>query len=142
MAGFSFMTGMLPTALGVANAANRVIQHRNDNKQIKTDLRNQQQQIAIQSEKDESNRRDALRRAVARQRAEFGAQGIDTHDGSAEAILLGLTSQSDTDQNAQNRLTNLRQQALAESASVKQRKNLLNLNQVYDDMRLSSLFSK
>lgn len=135
------MSGVLPTALGVANIANRVSQQRQADKQAKTTLRQQQQTIALQADKDETARRDALRRAVARQRAAFGAQGIDSRDGSAEAILLGLTKQAEQEQATQDQLTHLRQSALEQSAASKQRKNLLNLNQAYDDLRLSKLFS-
>jgi hypothetical protein len=141
MAGFSFMSGMLPTALGVANIANRVSQQRRADKQASADLKRQQQSITLQAQQDETNRRDALRRAVARQRAIFGAQGIDSNDGSAEAILLGLTRESDAEQDTKNQLTSLRQSALTQAAENKQRKNLLSLNQAYDDMRLSKLFS-
>ncbi|HEY1097042.1 MAG TPA: hypothetical protein VGF14_07360 [Alphaproteobacteria bacterium] len=145
MAGFSFLSGVLPTALGVASTINRTQQQNKQYKaqkqQIETANRNQQEQIAIQADKDETARRDALRRAVSRQRAQMGAQGIDSSDGSAEAILLGLTQQSDLEQQQQDQLNSLRSQALQESANSQQRKNLLSLNQSYDDLRLSSLFN-
>jgi hypothetical protein len=140
MAGFSFLTGVLPTALSVAGTANRIAQTRRDNKQIKQETKRQQEQYAIQADQDAKARQESLRRAVARQRAAFGGQNIDSNEGSAEAILLGLTAQSDDAQAAQDRLLQLRNQALEQSSQNKQRKNLLSLNQSYDDLRLSSLF--
>lgn len=142
MAGFSFLTGVLPTALSVAGTANRIAQTRRENKHIKQETQRQQQQQALQADQDAKARQEALRRAVARQRAAFGGQNIDSNEGSAEAILLGLTQQSDSEHMAQDRMLQLRQQALEQSAQNKQRKNLLSLNQAYDDLRLSSLFSR
>lgn len=138
MAGFSFLSQLLPTALSVAATAGKTMQNQRETNQA---VQYQQEQQRIASEKETASRQDALRRAVARQRASFGAQGISSDDGSAEAILLGLTQQSNTEQSQQDALDRLRTQALQDSAASKQRKNLLQLNQSYDTARLSSLFS-
>lgn len=68
----------------------------------------------IQSEQNlqaESARKDALRRAVARQRASFSAQGTGSAGGSADAVLLGLFTESEEDRVKRERLDSLRDQA-------------------------------
>jgi hypothetical protein len=139
MAGFSFLANMLPTALTVANTLNK---NRQQQKQSDAALYNQQQQIAVQAEADATARRQSLQRAMARQRAQFGAQGVSGSDGSASAILLGLRDQAEAEQDQADKLSGLRNSALQASAKTKQRKNLLSLNETYDAMRLSSLFNE
>jgi len=145
MAGFSFLAQMLPTALSVANSVNAAKQAKKDyavrDAEITQATQLQQQQQQLEAEKDTTARRDALRRAVARQKASFGGQGIDSSEGSAEAILLGLSRQSDVEQAQQDSLNQLRNQALENNAATQQRKNLLELNKSYDKMRLTSLYS-
>src|SRR5262245_24433879 len=55
----------------------------------------QRQQLALQTAQSDEERRQALRRAVARQRAQFGASGVTPTGGSADAVLLGLFNESD-----------------------------------------------
>jgi hypothetical protein len=159
MAGFSFLSNMLPTALSAMNAVNSVRRTTQNAQVVKQtyqmaqdeyaakqadlakSLSNQQQKNQITSEQDSIKRRDALRRAMARQRAAFGAQGIDSSDGSAEAILLGLSQQSDLEQAQQDTLDRLRNAALQDDAATQSRKNLLELNKAYDRARLSALYS-
>lgn len=66
---------------------------------------------AEQNAQIESARKDALRRAVARQRASFGAQGTGSASGSADAVLLGLFSESEEDRVKRERLDSLRDHA-------------------------------
>lgn len=145
MAGFSFLSSILPTALSAASTIGSIARAKNEydtrNQDIQQAVNIQQEQQRVESEKEATARRESLRRAVARQRAAFGAQGISSNEGSAEAILLGLTQQSDTEQAQQDALDQLRTQALQENAATQQRKNLLALNSLYDKSRLSSLLS-
>lgn len=59
--------------------------------------------LRIKTEADAATRarQDALRRAVARRRAEFGAAGVSSNDGSGEAVLLGMVD-DDTKTQAEN----------------------------------------
>jgi len=43
----------------------------------------------------DTRRRDALRRAMAAQRARLGARGVDPESGTGEALLLGLVDQAE-----------------------------------------------
>ncbi|MBI1326035.1 MAG: hypothetical protein GC136_00160 [Alphaproteobacteria bacterium] len=53
------------------------------------------EKLALEQEQARVNRLDKLRRAVARQQVMFGAQGISTEGGSAEAVLRGLSDAAD-----------------------------------------------
>ena len=66
---------------------------------------------AEQAAQMETARKDALRRAVSRQRANFGAQGTGSTGGSADAVLLGLFSESEEERAERERLDHLRGQA-------------------------------
>ena len=159
MAGFSFLSNVLPTALSAVNAVNSVRRTTQNAQAVKQTYQAAQNEyaakqadlansVALQNQKDQlaadqdaTARREALRRAVARQRAAFGGQGIDSSDGSAEAILLGLSQQSADEQAQQNTLDQLRTAALQDNTATQSRKNLLELNKAYDKARLSALYS-
>jgi len=107
------------------------------NKQILADAKAQQAQLDLAAQKDAADRRDALRRAMAKQQAAFGGQGISTTDGSGEAVLLGLLQQNDEDKAYAEKLDKLKREALAQDAANKQRRNLLTLQSNYDRARNS-----
>lgn len=72
----------------------------------------ERESIALNAEQDEQNRLSTLKRAVARQRANAGASGISSGDGSAQAVLLGLFEETEGELNNRERLDNLRNSAL------------------------------
>lgn len=73
----------------------------------------------------EEDRLKALRRAVARQRANFGAQGIGSSGGSSDAVLLGLFSESDEERKRREELDNVRKRAADLDKSYSDATNLL-----------------
>ncbi len=94
----------------------------------------QQQQIAQQSQADDEKRQRALRAAMATRRARYGASGISTNDGSAEAVLLGMFQESEEE--LQNRLERdtLRMRAVNQSTESAGSRNLLSLtSSVFSD---------
>jgi len=93
----------------------------------------------VQAEAAERRRRDALRRSVARTRAQLGAQGISSADGSGEAILLGLIREAEDDQREAAALDRLRQRALAEEDQAAERRNLLEQARLAERQRLERL---
>lgn len=111
-------------ALGQANAAQ--------------DAALQRQKIAHDAAGVEAARMTALRRAVARQKAQFGASGV-SGDGSSEAVMLGMVNQSEAEKAAQDALDTLRYQAIdrnlgqqksvdvLQQAQLQQRQNLQNI---------------
>jgi len=100
------------------------------------------ERIAIDSRQSEEKRKRALRRAVSRQRANFGAQGIGSGAASSQAVLLGLFDESDEERKRREELDNLRlssiDQNLSQGASLnvlqrtqlEQRNNLRNLSAI------------
>jgi hypothetical protein len=96
----------------------------------------EREQINTKQENAEEERRDALRRAVARQRAQFGASGISSDDGSAEAVLLGQFEESQENKQKREELDNLRKRALDQKLNQRRRKNVLERTQLAERQRL------
>lgn len=104
-----------------AKAQNRVYQ---EQAQQRINIIRRNQEIAARK------RREQLRRAKATQMAKFGAQGVSSSSGSADALLKGLSSRSA--QNAQDArsLSDLRIGEINNQLSRRRRPNLLELTDV------------
>ena len=103
------------------------------------DSATRQQQIQLDAANNEAARQSALRRAVARQRATFGARGITTDSGSTEAVLLGLYKDSDADRIQSEKLDRIRQNALADDLTTKRQRNLLERTQLAEAQKFQLL---
>jgi|GEM_PF-1793509 len=92
-------------------------------------------------EQDQSDRRrrEALRRAVARQRARLGARGIDASAASGEALLLGLVNESALQAADEHADTRSRYESVQRDLDHKQRVNLLDRGRVANEDRLAAL---
>ncbi len=99
------------------------------------------QEITLQAEKAEAARRNALKRAVARQRAGFGGAGISSGDGSSEAVLLGLFAESEEEKANREKLDNIKLQTLDQNLSNQSRVNTLKRTQLSDRHKLTSTTS-
>ena len=99
------------------------------------------QKISLDSAAADKSRRDALRRAVARQRAAFGAQGLSATDGSGEAVLLGLFDESESERAAREKLDTLRMQALDQENMEHQLINVLQRTQLKEKQNLDRALS-
>ncbi len=82
-------------------------------------------QIRQEQAIDEQDRQERLRRALAVQRARFGAQGLSSTEGSAAATLGGLALAANRDSQQAESITSLRLDRLAEEQAWAGRKNLL-----------------
>lgn len=100
----------------------------------------EREKITTQSTQDEEERRAALRRAVARQRANFGASGISANSGSGQAVLLGLFDETEDELARREQLDNLRTRALDLGESQASSLNLLQATQLRERNALKSLF--
>lgn len=98
----------------------------------------ERQEIDAKAKEVDLKRRQALKRAVARQRAEFGSSGVSAGDGSSEAVLLGLFSESEEEKAASERLDNLRRQALDQNLENINRVNTLEYTQAKQRNRLKN----
>lgn len=97
----------------------------------------ERQQIAANAATTDAERRAALKRAVARQRAQYGAQGLDIGDGgSGEAVLLGLFGESDQDKARRDQLDSLRMQAIDQALDQQSRINVLQRTQLQEKQAL------
>lgn len=100
------------------------------------DARNRLDAQAVQSADDERRRRDALRRAVGRVRAEMGGQGVSAADGSGEAILLGLVGESAAESRTAAQADQLKRQAIQQELDNARRRNLLQQAQMAQRQRI------
>lgn len=109
--------------------------------QLSADVSLRRQQLAADAASDNSDRRAALRRAVARQRAQFSASGVTSAGGSSEAVLLGLFNESESEAAQRNQIDGLRNRALDLDLSNQRSVNVLQRTQLQQRQRLErSLF--
>ena len=99
----------------------------------------ERQKESLQASEAEETRRLALRRAVSRQRAQFGAQGVGSNTGSSEAVLLGLFDESDDERSRREELDTLRNRALDTNLAQEKSLNLLQATQLAQRQKLSRL---
>ncbi len=99
-------------------------------KQAQQDAALQKEQTRLTTVTAESQRRIALKRAMARQRANFGAQGVGSNNGSSEAVLLGMFSESDEERANREKMDALRTQALDQNIGQQHQLNLLQQTQL------------
>lgn len=109
------------------------------------ELQQQRERAALEKEKirldaqtAEEQRQAALRRAVARQRAQYGASGVSSGDGSARAVLLGLFDESEEELSQRTALDTLKSRAIDQGVSQQQRINTLQLTQLRQKDRLGT----
>lgn len=94
--------------------------------------------IALDTRQTEENRKAALRRAVARQRANFSAQGIGAGQGSSQAVLLGLFDESDDEKRRREELDGLRLNAIDQDLAQGRSLNVLQRTQLAERNRLKT----
>ena len=100
-----------------------------------------QQEVALNSAQAEEDRLSALRRAVASQRASFGASGVGSgHGGSSEAVLLGLFEESEDERSQREKSDALKRQALDQRQTQSKSLNLLQATQLAEKQSLNNLF--
>ncbi|MCB1782379.1 MAG: hypothetical protein KDI13_00135 [Alphaproteobacteria bacterium] len=101
----------------------------------------EKEKIATQAAQSEADRKSALRRAVARQRANFGAQGVGSGAGSSQAVLLGLFDESDAEKQKREQLDALRTTALDQDLAQNKAQNVLQRTQLAQRNSLDDLSS-
>ena len=98
----------------------------------------EKQEITAKAANAEKERRAALKRAVARQRVQFGASGVSAGDGSSEAVLLGMFEESDEERQSRERLDNIKLQAIDQNLVNQKRVNTLERTQLAEKSRLKN----
>lgn len=109
-------------------------------KQLEDRAALERERIALNARQTEEQRQQALRRAVARQRASFGAQGTGSSSGSAQAVLLGLFDESDDERVKREELDSLRLTALDQNIGQSRALNVLQRTQLAERQRLARQF--
>lgn len=98
--------------------------------------------IATQSQEAQREREAALKRAVARQKALFGATGIGGNAaGSSQAVLLGLFTESDDERAAREKLDSFRYGVIDQDIAQQNRLNVLQRTQLKERQKLNNLSS-
>lgn len=98
----------------------------------------EKQKIASETAAVELRRKQALKRAVARQKTLFSAQGLGGETaGSNEAVLLGFMNSSEEEAAQNDQMANLRRTALEQSLAAQKQKNLLESTQLAQRQSLS-----
>lgn len=106
--------------------------------QAEADAALDRQRIAQDTNASEADRKRALKRAVARQRANSGAAGTSGLGGSSEAVLLGLFEESEEEKSRRDSLDNLRFSAIDQSLANRSATNTLRRTQLQERQRLQS----
>ena len=120
------MGGMLPTAaMSAMQLGMDMAQQNTAQAQAKAEARAQTLQIQQTQEIQARQRQDQLRRALATQRARFGAQGIGAGDGSAEAALGGLEAEAARQEQDASSLSGMRINRINDDLEWQQRRSLL-----------------
>lgn len=111
-----------------------------ENANARAEAREAESALRASREEDRRRTQAALRREMARRRAQLGSAGVDIDGGSGEAILLGVVDEARLANDASDRETDARIDQLRRRASHNVRTNLLEAN---NRNRLSSfdLFS-
>ena len=99
----------------------------------------QKQQIALSAAQNEDERKAALKRAVARQRASFGSQGVGSGAGSSQAVLLGMFEETEDELSRREELDNLRLNTVDLNVSQSNALNVLQRTQLQERNNLNNL---
>jgi hypothetical protein len=92
--------------------------------------------MRLEKESDERRRKAALKRAMAKRTAEFGASGTGSSGGSAQALLLGLFEESDEEREEREKLDNLKSKALDTGLANRRSINVLQRSQLAQRQQL------
>lgn len=94
-------------------------------------------EIAAKAKNAEQIRKAALKRSVAKRRAEFGASGVGTRTGSSEAVLLGLFDESEEEKQQRLRLDNIKLNSLDQGLAQRRATNTLTRTQLNARQKLN-----
>ncbi len=123
------MGASVPSIVPVLSSVIGVAKNIGDMGKAKSSSSAQSALLAKQQQSDEQSRQRALRASMASQRARFGASGLTPEEGSAEAVLLGMFSESEAEAAARAERDALRQRAIDTNGGYTNGRNLLEATQ-------------
>lgn len=158
MAGFTSFASSAMQILSVANTVAKGIDSYKDDSGLRdyknlkreSDIRLQalqkeaelkKQNIDLDTSADQDKRRRAVMAAIAKQKAAFGASGIGSSGGSAQAYLLGLNEENDTITAEQNSAAAIQKKILDLSLQSQQRLNTLALTEAKEKGKIKRVTS-
>lgn len=97
------------------------------------------ERLAAEAAGAENARLAALRRAVARQRANFGVQGVGSDGGSSGAVLLGLFDESEDELAQREKMDDIRNRALDMGMAQRGAINTLQYTQLKERQKIGRL---
>ncbi len=119
------MGGVLPTAaMSVLQMGFEAAQESSQMAAQEANARAQTEQIRQNQQIEGRQRRDRLRRALATQRARFGAQGVGS-GGSSQAVFAGLAAEAEQENADTRALASTRINRISDQLTWSRRKNLL-----------------
>lgn len=125
------------TLAGAVNFAQPFIQKSNKNAESDLALRQLEQNTVLQKKQNllslqaaETDRREKLKRLVSAQRAAFGGGGVRSGAGSSEAVLQGLSEDSDITRQQNESQMQLDNAALDQRLAQQRQVNLLQKKQL------------
>lgn len=123
MGGFATSAAMSAVQYAIENSQ-RKAETKLEREQSAAEARSEAAEIAQAQESDRQERQERLRRALATQRARFGAQGVGS-GGSSEAALAGLAAEADREGEQEEKSASLKLQRVSDKATYGQRRSLL-----------------
>ncbi len=116
------------TALIISSAVSSIQSAAQAKAQARQQRRQQEQQIAIREQErqvQESRQREQSKAQQARARAAFGARGVSSTGGSANALVDGIASRTEKAIAEDRRLFDLGVESLRANQRARERENLL-----------------
>ncbi len=110
-------------------------------KQTAQDIALEKERLSLEARTAEATRKDALKRSVARQRAQFGAQGVGSGGGSSQAVLLGLFEESENERQKREATDALRARAIDKNVAQQSALNILQRTQLAEKNKIKTLSS-
>ncbi len=110
-----------------------------DYKHAQQDATLKRQQNLLSYQKTETDRLAKLRQSLAAQRATFGGRGIGVIAGSSEAVLDGMTSESDIARQQNKSGYGLMEKSITQSLGQQRQANLLEKQQLKQSALLGRL---
>lgn len=123
MGGFA-TTAALSAMQYAVDSKQRGAEAKLEQQQAKAAAQSQAAQIQQAEAIDQQDRQERLRRAMATQRARFGAQGIGG-GGSSEAALAGLAAEAEREGAQDQKVSALKLQRVGQEYAYGQRRSLL-----------------